>query len=69
MKRIDFVRKGQIMNTKEHSYYVWGVGHKICPLHHDLQWSIVVNILIKLVAHFINKLFPEMYKSRKYQDD
>jgi hypothetical protein len=22
--------------------YVWGVGHEIWPLHHDLQWSIVL---------------------------
>jgi hypothetical protein len=22
--------------------YVWGVGHKLQPFHHDLQWSIVL---------------------------
>jgi hypothetical protein len=33
--------------------YVWGVGQKIQPLHRDLQWSIVLPLLIKplLISH------------------
>jgi hypothetical protein len=33
--------------------YVWGVGHKIRPLHRDLQWSIVLPLLINfsLILH------------------
>jgi hypothetical protein len=33
--------------------YVWGVGHNTRPLHRDLQWSIVLPLLINplLILH------------------
>jgi hypothetical protein len=37
--------------------YVQGVGHKIQPLHRDLQWFIILPLLIKplLILHLVMK--------------